>query len=199
VTNPPVCQPAIRPYTEVRSHPTEWHLEGALPDRVAPEGETDLPAAQDLLQHSTAANDTNRSQRHRRRHCAGVHETQQLNEPCAQTALLNRTPPAQRADWTRLKRQQETGPEPETCFHTGLLTKTPSKFSELLTPTEVEDDSPAHSKGSEKHRPQKESETSPHPVRLPFQASLDHPPPKRKTALGNQGWEPSHCLLPLGV
>jgi hypothetical protein len=42
-------------------------------------------------------------------------------------------------------------------FHTGPLTKTPSEPPELLTPTEVEANTPDGQEGSEKHRPQRKA------------------------------------------
>jgi hypothetical protein len=51
------------------------------------------------------------------------------------------------------------------------------------------------SKSLEKHRPLKESETSPHPVRLSCLALLDHLSPKRELVSQHPVGEPSPCLL----
>lgn len=62
--------------------------------------------------------------------------------------------------------------EPDPHLHTGLLTN-PSKRSQLQATTEIATRGWCCPKSTEKHRLQKESETPPHPVRLPFEYKYD--------------------------
>lgn len=156
VTNPPVCQTAIRPSTEAKSFLTNWHLESLLPSPSTPKGGGDSLAAKDLLQPTTAfrapteAGDTFDSVER------SAWNSAQMNSNPKRSSSVASLSPEKPTEHNR-DGNKKLVPNQFIHFHTGPLTKTPSNPPELLTPTEVEANTPDGQEGSEKHRPQRKA------------------------------------------
>jgi hypothetical protein len=102
---------------------------------------------------------------------------------------------ALRAGQTQLRQQQKTRPEPVQALSHWAADQDTLQTSRAASSSLSHSQQPVQSKSLEKHRPLKESETSPHLVKLSCQAPIDHLSPKREPVSQHPVGEPSSCLL----
>lgn len=102
---------------------------------------------------------------------------------------------AHRAEQAQLRQQQKTRPEPVQVLSHWAADQDTLQTSQAASSSQGHSQQPGQSKSLEKHRPQKESETSPHLVKLSCQTPINQLSPKREPASRHPVGEPSPCLL----